>query len=315
VAHPSEYLVLIRAPTGKALEIQAWESLPMSGKTLLNLLKPPFEVASIDISKPRDIGLSIAEVYLLNKVVSRTMVADIIRRLDPFQYVGDLTSFVKRQCDNCEKFEIKTSCFVSSSLTSMLSSLFFCPRPKVIKIPRGKRLETAEVTPNEQAIPSEPTFGFFPFEAAAEPLNDVAAEYDMHLMPASLALIAVDFDVESVFEPTLFEGFEGSDRLFAEHLNVVLNHETFDDDLGTSLQYMSDHDLSQRPKRARTTPVQLEPEFTQPSESYSCPFEKGAFVSVQARTFPVCLRENPPALRRRFYDPAMILNSVSSSRY
>ena len=56
----------------------------MSGKTLLNLLKPPFEVASIDIGKPRDIGLSIAEVYLLNKVVSRTMVADIIRRLDPF---------------------------------------------------------------------------------------------------------------------------------------------------------------------------------------------------------------------------------------
>ena len=62
VTHPSEYLVLIRAPTGKALEIQAWESLQMSGKTLLNLLKPPFEVASIDIGKPRDIGLSIAEV-------------------------------------------------------------------------------------------------------------------------------------------------------------------------------------------------------------------------------------------------------------
>ena len=73
-ARSFEYLVLIRAPTGKALEIQAWEALPMSGKTLLNLLKPPFEVVTIDISKPRDIGLSIAEVYLLNQVQVATTI-------------------------------------------------------------------------------------------------------------------------------------------------------------------------------------------------------------------------------------------------
>jgi hypothetical protein len=277
-ARSSEYLVLIRAPTGKALESQAWEALPMSGKILLNLLQPPFEFSTIDVGKPRDIGLSIAEVYLLNKVVSRTMVADIVRRLDPFQYIGDLTSFVKRQCDNCEKFEIKTSSFVSSSLTTMLSSLFFRSRPKVVKVPRaGTRLETAEVTPNEQAVASEPIFGFFSFEPTASSLNDD--------MPAFLASIDADFDVESVFERTIIEGVEGSDRTLAEHFNVVLNHEPFDDNLETSLQYMSDHDLSQRPRRARTTLVQLKPEITQPLELYPCPYEKGAFVSVLARTF------------------------------
>ena len=48
-----------------------------------------------------------------------------------------------------------------------------------------------KATPNEQAIASEPTFGFFPFEAAAAPLNDVAVEYDIHLMPTFVAAAAI----------------------------------------------------------------------------------------------------------------------------
>ena len=231
-----------------------------------------------------------AEVYLLEKAAGRTVTAALIRRIDSFKYEGDLSSFVKRQCEMCAKVEVKPSGFVSSSLLAMLSSPFFGPRPAIVKVPRPGKLETTKLDCKEQVEAAEPIFGYFPAKIDAESVDTGFVEYDMGLMPAALTPPDCNFDVASVFERDQDSFEDGDDdRIFARHLNVVLNHEAFDDNLDISLRYMSEHDSSARAKRARTTPVPPEPEspeITPPSESHPCPFEEGALVSVQARTFP-----------------------------
>ena len=247
----------------------------MPAKTLITLLQSTFDVYSVDIGEPRD-GVTMAEVYLLEKAAGRTVTAALIRRIDSFKYEGDLSSFVKRQCEICAKFEVKTSGFVSSSLLAMLSSPFCGPRPTVVKVPRPGKLETTKLDCKEQVEAAEPIFGYFPAEFVAE---SVDVEYDMCLMPAALTPPDFNFDVASVFERDQDSFEDGDDdRIFARHLNVVLNHEAFDDNLDISLRYMSEHDSSARAKRARTTLVPPEPEspeITPPSESHPCPFEEG----------------------------------------
>ena len=72
-----------------------------------------------------------AEAYLLNKSINRKAAAALIRRIDSTSYEGDLAYLVKKRCEDCAKYEGRTSGFIQSDLVAMLTAPFTGPKVKV----------------------------------------------------------------------------------------------------------------------------------------------------------------------------------------
>ena len=86
-------------------------------------------MAVVEVGERRIV--SMAEAYLLNKSINRKAAAALIRRIDSTSYEGDLAYLVKKRCEDCAKYEGRTSGFIQSDLVAMLTAPFTGPKVKV----------------------------------------------------------------------------------------------------------------------------------------------------------------------------------------
>jgi hypothetical protein len=255
---------------GNQFEIRAFGLLNITARQFLSNLIKNTMTEIVDCGDTRE--LTTAEAFLLVRVCGPVAASAIIAKVDLWQYPGNLVCFLQSEMSKCKKIEQASGKFTPVSLDAFLLSPLFGGRPAPIKTPRKSRKQTAQTDQDPSNTP-EISFGHFLDESEV----NSSGEYDMSGMPT--ALFAPENDADSL------GGTGDSDHEFAVHLNVALNHETFDATLQESLQFLSDQNDARGRKRARISLVEPAVGLTLASESPPFLFPVGAIVRVLARTF------------------------------